>query len=283
MGSIDQLSLMQPTCQLFVRKWRGIVFSQWINDELFANKNLSRVDIQRCLHGSSIASSYVAAQNGQSSVPSVSSAPSSSNSRVGSLVVGLASHAAPYQQQQQQHQQHQQNQQCINQRAPSQPVHSATIHVSNQSPAHAVNGVIVSVNGNNVSNINSLHQRNNPRSPNRKGNFGGSMNSSNFTSNWGDSRIYDHTGYQNGSNMKGHNNINVNATNRQKFASLSSGGPERMARYGPNGVAARSMTAVNINVSENKYQNYLLSGNNTLGAGGIESNTNTRTSVNQND
>ena len=45
MGSIDKLSFMQPT---------------WIDDELFGNKNLSRVDIQRCLYGNinSIASSY---------------------------------------------------------------------------------------------------------------------------------------------------------------------------------------------------------------------------------
>ena len=43
MGSIDKFSFMQPTCQ-------------WIN-------NLSRVDIQRCLQGNSIASSYVSAQN----------------------------------------------------------------------------------------------------------------------------------------------------------------------------------------------------------------------------
>ena len=95
MGSIDKLSFMRPTYQSFVRKWRGIVFSQWINNELFANKNLSRVDIQRCLHGNSIASSYVSSQNGQS-CPSVSSAPNSPNSHVGSSVIGLPPHAAAY-------------------------------------------------------------------------------------------------------------------------------------------------------------------------------------------
>ena len=70
-------------------------------------------------------------------------------------------------------------------------------------------------------------------------------------------RSHDHNGYQNGNNMNGHNNINVN------------GG---MARYGPNGVAAGSVAAVNRNVSGNNYPNYQNSGNNVLGADGIESN-----------
>ena len=85
---------------------------------------------------------------------------------------------------------------------------------------------MVSVDGDKVNN------RNNPMSPNRGGNFGGWMNSSNFSSNLAEvgSNLHDHNWYQNGSDMNGHNNINVNGNDngngmsRQKFASLSTGG-----------------------------------------------------------
>ena len=134
-------------------------------------------------------------------------------------------------------------------------------------------------------------------SPNREGNFGGSMNSSHFSSNLAEivsdshsvaiNTSHDHNGYQNGSNMNGHNNISINGNgngngmNREKFESLSTGGPQ-LTRYGPNSVAPGSMMAVNINASENNCQNYQISHNNMLGAGGIESNTNATTSAKQN-